>query len=162
MVAWSVPKLLARSHSPQLTTRETVRQDVDEWIKELKNDNIRSIICLMDVDEIEMFYGNLPGGLLGYYRDNGFKVKHVPAKDYKAPALNSKELEKTWHAFNSLPKPVLIHCRQGISRTGRAIDYLEDKLQKKEKASTIPMRPLQIAQAFSGLPLFAFLSRLFA
>ena len=52
--------------------------------------------------------------LVSYYRENGFQVKHIPARNYRHPARSDPELEQVWKAYQRLEKLVLIHCSAGI------------------------------------------------
>ncbi len=56
------------------------------------------------------------GGLFGYYQSLGFAVEHVQAEDHKSPPLSAEELDAVWQAFQTLDKPVLVHCSAGRDR----------------------------------------------
>jgi protein tyrosine phosphatase (PTP) superfamily phosphohydrolase (DUF442 family) len=101
---------------------------VDEWIGEVKAFGVRSIICLLARDQLK-WYADLPGGLISYYRATGFTVAHIPALDHQIPPLTQEHLEKISEAYETLTKPVLVHCSAGIDRTGRAVEYITRGLE---------------------------------
>jgi len=142
-VDWVVDGELARAASPPLSVTENVKKDVDTRILEMMKKGIKSIICLLDHQELTMFYGRLPGGLLEYYRHHGFSVRHIPSSDYQSPPLRGGDLRRVWNAFQDLQKPVLVHCRHGVARTGHALDYIKTKREKRCAAS--PLSPLLAA-----------------
>lgn len=49
---------------------------VDAWIRRACERQIRSIICLLSEEHLQL-YQSLPCSLLEYYRLNGFAVAHV-------------------------------------------------------------------------------------
>lgn len=98
--------------------------EVDAWIAEAKAIGIRSIVCLLDDDQLA-YYPSLAGGLLDRYRRAGLQVGHVPVPDGQSPPIPPERLKDVGREFSSLPKPVLIHCSAGIDRTGAAVSYLQ-------------------------------------
>lgn len=128
---WVIPGVLARSARPgrPLGPYTNVPRDhVDNWLDGLRKMGVNSIICLLD-DQHLCLYSDLPEGLVEYYRSAGFAVAHIMIRDpVLGGAVTNAALERTWHAYQELPKPVLVHCSAGRDRTGKAVDYLLKKL----------------------------------
>jgi len=144
LLVWVIPNALACSHRPlrynklyggsvrNLDSKATPL--VFDWIEMIKVCGIRSIICLMHETELQ-YYGALDlraSNLVEFYRLNGFDVMHIPWED---PA-HSKSDETTitvkrnkvrasaLKAYESLLKPVLLHCSAGEQRSAPVAAYI--------------------------------------
>ena len=131
MPVWEIDGNLARSGRPGYLWELDVpvpRNAVDAWISEIRGFGIRSIICLLADDQLSL-YAELPGGLLKHYEQAGFQVAHVPAEDHLRPPLSPGQLALVWSAYQRLPKPVVVHCSAGISRSGAAIEHIMNQVR---------------------------------
>jgi|SRR5579859_3540713 len=132
MFRWIIQGKLIAAHRPRATGQrlgQVPKSSVNEWIRlATRGLGARSIVCLLDKRELRR-YGSLPQDLLSYYRARKLRVVHIPSPNHKRPRLTEVDLKKVWRAYQRLPKPVLIHCSAGISRTGAAVRYI--KLREK-------------------------------
>ena len=139
MTSWVIDGQLARGCRPGYSGergRSVSAAAIDDWLEEHKVMGIRSIICLLADGQLQ-FYENALGGLLTRYREAGFEVGHVPALDHQHPPLTQQHLKEIWHAYQSLSKPVLVHCSAGIDRTGLAIDFICRQLRATHEGSIV-------------------------
>jgi protein tyrosine phosphatase len=130
MLRWVIDNQLARGRRPGYSGERgaLVRQtEVDAWVEEVRSFGVKSIICLLAEDQL-VLYSTLPSDLLTYYQQAGFSVAHVSARDHQSPPLTESHLKRIWEAYESLPKPVLIHCSAGVDRTGRAVEYIRERV----------------------------------
>jgi protein tyrosine phosphatase (PTP) superfamily phosphohydrolase (DUF442 family) len=129
MVEWVMEDLLARSCRPGFGGRDagTSQNEVDSWLETLHRMGIKSILCLLAEEQL-FFCPELPTGLLIYYEAAGFQVAHIPVRDFQWPPLSAEQLEQVWQTYQCLPKPVLVHCNAGISRTESAVEYIQGRL----------------------------------
>ena len=136
LVIWVIPNRLACSQrplrdDPRFGGRNPLPAEakpiVVKWVDRIKGLGIRSIICLLEDDQLDRYYSrgglNLhPSGLLGYYRQRSFRVRHLPMTDYQQPAKTL--MDKVREEFDALPKPVLIHCSAAIDRTTPVVAFI--------------------------------------
>jgi protein tyrosine phosphatase (PTP) superfamily phosphohydrolase (DUF442 family) len=134
MLYYEIDQQLARGNRPGYggeRGRQVSRAEVDAWITEAQALGIQSIICLLADDQLRL-YGSLPTDLIAYYRQAGFAVAHVPAQDYQPIPLSREALSAVWDAYQSLPKPTLVHCSAGMDRTGAAVQYITQQLRQRQ------------------------------
>jgi len=136
-VTWVIPRRLARGRRPGYNgLRESVPEPVvAAWCDSVANEDIRSILCLLAPEHLEL-YAEVTGGLLDCYRRRGFNVAHLPVVDHKWPPLDHAELEAVWEAFRAMPSPVLVHCSAGVDRTAAAIRYICPWLNEEQGTRT--------------------------
>jgi protein tyrosine phosphatase (PTP) superfamily phosphohydrolase (DUF442 family) len=135
--SWVIAGTLARSQRPGYSGErgQAVPPDaVATWLDGVKAMGVRSIVCLLAEDQLA-YYASLPGGLLAAYRAAGLVVAHVPAHDLQDPPLTSVQIDDVWHAYQALPKPVLVHCSAGVDRTGQAVEHIRGRLGAGTDAS---------------------------
>lgn len=123
MIEWAISGRLARSAHPE-------PDDLEPWLAEAGALGIRSIVCLLDDEQLGR-YARLPKGLLETYRHAGFAVGHVPVKDLQDPPMTQSDLEEVWRLYETLPAPMLVHCWAGIDRTGVAVAFIQARLGSK-------------------------------
>jgi protein tyrosine/serine phosphatase len=135
MPYWVIDGVLATSPRPGFVpgAESRVGRDVVErWLESAQQSGIRSIICLLDRDQLWLY----PSGLLERYRAAGFAVAHIPTMDRQTNPFTAAQLEQAWESFLELPKPVLVHCSAGYDRTGRVVDHILANLERDPSLRT--------------------------
>ena len=144
LLCWVITNSLACAHRPlrwhrlyggsgnNLAPEATLL--VFEWAKRIRQDGIRSIISLMHDRDIGYYQAlNLRAAdLIGFYKQEGFRVSHIPWEDphHKKSSTTEKGKmllkirEKALMAYIKLPKPVLLQCSAGIDRSSPVAAYL--------------------------------------
>ena len=111
---------------------------VEEWTQRVLDSGICSVICLLELAQLDKHYVHgglgLPGGgLLEYYKRRGLEVRHQPTTDYQRP---SEELmENVLSDFDELTPPVLLHCSAAIDRTVPVAAFLVEQRGNSEDAA---------------------------
>jgi len=127
-VEWVFKGLLARSSRPGYPETEVTCQTVESWVKHVRYQGIRTIICVLGQDELVAYYRQLPRGLLYEYQEQGLEVEVIPLPDYSDPPVEAQQLTAVHKAYLRLPKPILIHCSAGMVRTEKAVRFLRQKI----------------------------------
>lgn len=123
---WVIDGTLARSARPGYPSRYVERAVVISSIEYWKSHGIRSVICLMTIDEL-LYYSETDGDLLDLYQANELITHIIPVENHKEHPLNEDEMEVLWRIYQSVEKPVLIHCSAGKDRTGAAVDLIMER-----------------------------------
>ncbi len=132
MVSWIIEGELAVSARPgYLPGEEQAVQAaaVDAWIGRVRGAGVRSVICLLGDDQLPLYEGALPEGLIARYRAAGLAVAHHGVRDGLTEPFTPAQLEEAWASFRALPKPVLVHCSAGHDRTGRVVRHILKRLE---------------------------------
>lgn len=108
---------------------------VAAWVDRIIEEGFRSVISLLEAAQLDRYYVrggiNLHAhGLLGYYESRGLEVASVPCTDYQRPS--DDQMRKVLAAFQSFPKPTLLHCSAAIDRTAPVAGFI---LQHMERAA---------------------------
>jgi protein tyrosine phosphatase (PTP) superfamily phosphohydrolase (DUF442 family) len=137
MIRYAIKDRLAGSPRPGYSLdrdRRVPKPVVDAWIADAMAHGIRSIICLLHDEHLEL-YDDLGSDLVAYYRQHGFDVTHISVRDHQPPSLDADALERIARAYVTLPQPVLVHCIAGVDRTGRALEYLKQRFDDAAPSS---------------------------
>jgi protein tyrosine phosphatase (PTP) superfamily phosphohydrolase (DUF442 family) len=125
MIEWVVHNSVARSAAPGYPDIRVEIQSLIDWIREVKQMGVKSILCLLEDKELKA-YRFIPYGILAYYERCGLRVGHVPVGINHLVCHYIEEEQTIRNVFLDLPKPVLIHCSDGLLRTGAVIGMLFD------------------------------------
>jgi len=145
LLVWVIPNTLACAHRPLRYHPEFCGSGLElpieatsavlQWVEQVKTCGIRGIICLMHPKELR-HYAKLNFGasdLLNLYEKAGFTVRHLPWEDPRhRPVTDLRSFrdeliqirDEALTAFDSLPKPVLLHCSAGQDRSAPVAAYI--------------------------------------
>lgn len=124
---WAKKHILAHSSRPGYPSKAVTLKTLNDTITKWKNFNIKSIICLLSNEEINMYYKAIDNDLISYYKKEGFHVFHISIEDYNNPPVSDDDLMIIDKEYQEMQKPVLVHCGAGQDRTGRVVEFIMDK-----------------------------------
>jgi len=114
-IRWIIKGKLAVSHIPLSI------MDLEIWLKK----GIRAVVILVEPHEVGIYWGSFRS-YLTTLESMGFEYYHSPIVDFHVPTLDQCLDIVAWidKKINE-NKPVIVHCRGGIGRSGMiAICYL--------------------------------------
>ncbi len=97
-------------------TKDT-RTQVDEFIEEIKQKNVGTIVVLLPSHELHDLYGDVD--LLEEYRQHQLQVIHFPLENFSVPdkiELFDSLMDQLLDILQE--QNVLVHCMAGCGRTG--------------------------------------------
>ena len=121
----AVTDALLAARAPGYGTAPVSRKRVEEWLAAVRSAGVRTILCLLDEDDLPAYDFLHPGGLIGVYRQAGFRVIHRPMPAHGHASLSREAMALLAGDFRGSSKPLLVHCGAGVVRTGRVLAYLE-------------------------------------
>ena len=145
LLVWAIPGELACAHrplrkhpdycGPQIDLPEEAAPLVLAWVRRIKQEGIRSVIALMGAKELHHYHLSSVGasGLIELYEKEGLIVRHIPWEDPAHPDVSvglsykqqiSQCRAAALAAYDSNPKPVLIHCSSGIQRSSPVAAFI--------------------------------------
>jgi len=91
--------------------------DIESW----KSAGVKAVVILAEPHEIARYWGSV-NNYFEALKNKGLEFNYSPIKDFHAPDLIQLDTLVEWiDAKIKLKKPVLVHCRTGIGRTGTVI-----------------------------------------
>lgn len=137
VVAWAVAGVLGITQRPLrahpvfgrsgYNYPAEARPDIEEWIRRLITQGIRSVVVLTSNKELAHYEAPTAsdGGLLALYENRGLRVAHFPADDpahdvTARGAFNAAVDEiaiKVGEALREVPLPAVMHCSAAIDRS---------------------------------------------
>ncbi|MEI7729364.1 MAG: hypothetical protein WCO56_07315 [Verrucomicrobiota bacterium] len=125
-IQWAIPGVLAYSGRPGYPDYSVSTHVVERWLEELGRQGIRSVINMLSEDEMDVYYRRLEAPLAQYYADAGLEVRQISHLDQGVVVAKPTLQARLLSAFESLPKPVLIHCSAGVERSKEAAEGISN------------------------------------
>lgn len=94
----------------------------------------RGIVSILDLETYPMdFFGNARcrAVLDAWYSGRGVRVTPCPMGAVLPPTKARLELAMT--LIGALPRPLLVHCREGVDRTGVVVAYYQNRVMGRSR-----------------------------
>jgi hypothetical protein len=145
LLVWVIPEQLACAHRPLRKHPDYDGSQVDlppdaaplvlQWVRRIKDEGIQSVVAIMGDRELDHYDLTAIGvsGLLELYEREGLRVRRIDWQDPAHTAVSvglsyDEQLQQArtaaLEAFDTLPKPVLIHCSSGIQRSSPVAAFI--------------------------------------
>ena len=151
LLHWVIPGMLACIHRPLrhhphyggsgVPIPSSAKPLILDWIELLRVEGVASIISLMHDRDLACYREiDFDGGtLVEALARHGFQLCPLPGEDplHSKTDRNLKQAklqemrEKALHAFDQLPKPVVLVCSAGVDRSGPAAAFISESLRSR-------------------------------
>ncbi len=116
--------LIWQTSRPGYPNRNVPLDGVEEWLAQVREKGVRTIICLLDDTQLAYYSQLGSDGLIGVYREAGFAVVHRPVRDHQRPYVSDETLALVFSDVLNAAAPILVHCSAGMERSPAVCEYL--------------------------------------